>query len=636
MQPPPISTSAPIFFPEIVLPIPPLSRSRSWIPSTVLVLIATALTLHAQSTESPQTIVLSASDHRPATSLDGDWHIIVDPYGNGLYDNHGNIRSDGYAKNAKEVPHGRPIEYDFSKAPTLRVPGDWNTQRESLMYYEGPLWYQKDFIFQKTPGKRTFLHIGAANYRSYVWINGTKICQHEGGYTGFNCDATSALKDGANFIIIAVDNTRIADGVPTLKTDWWNYGGLTRDISLIEVPEHFIDAFDLHLKRGTKDQIEGWVHVTGAPEGTPVNISIAKGADHTVSTVKLGLDGRAQIQFTDNNLQLWSPEHPTLYDVALEADGDQLKDEIGFRTIETKGTQILLNGTPIFLKGVCIHAEAPFRTGRAYSEQDAQTLLGWVKDLGGNYVRLAHYPHDEHMTRLADRMGIMVWSEVPVYWAVHFDDPAVLKKAQAQLHEMIQRDSDKASVILWSVANETPATPARTAFLTTLASNVHEQDPTRLVTAALLVRTDGMTKIVDDPLGKALDVIGTNEYVGWYEHDAADADNTTWDIRYQKPVIMSEFGGEAKAGRHGADSDRWTEEFQANIYRHQIVMLNKIPQLRGTTPWILMDFRSPLRELDGTQDNYNRKGLVSEDGKKKQAFFILQKAYTTNTLGHAE
>jgi len=319
----------------------------------------------------------------------------------------------------------------------------------------------------------------------------------------------------------------------------------------------------------------------------------------------------------------------------VAAGEDRLEDEMGFRTIETRGTQILLNGQPIFLKGISVHAEAPYRTGRAFSEQDAEALLGWVHELGGNYVRLAHYPHSERMTRLADRMGILVWSEIPVYWACHFENLVVLSKAQSQLSEMIRRDRDKASVILWSVANETPATPARTAFLTTLVRDVHQLDPSRLVTAALLVRTEGNTKIVDDPLGDVLDVLGTNEYIGWYEHTASDADHTQWDIRFQKPLIMSEFGGGAKAGLHGDVSTRWTEEFQANIYEHQFVMLNQIPQLRGMSPWLLMDFRSPLRLLPEIQDYYNRKGLVSQDGHKKKAFFVLQKAYKENTVGQA-
>ena len=247
------------------------------------------------------------------------------------------------------------------------------------------------------------------------------------------------------------------------------------------------------------------------------------------------------------------------------------------------------------------------------------------------------------MTRAADRLGILVWSEIPDYWALQFDNPAVLAKSQQQLTEMIRRDRDKASIILWSVANETPNNPARTKYLTTMADLSRQLDPTRLVTAALLVRTEksptGTTKIVDDPLGNALDVIGTNEYIGWYEQGLTGPDTTTWDIRYDKPLIMTEWGGDAKAGLHapaGSTPAQFTEEYQAELYKHQIAMLNKIPQLRGTSPWMLMDFRSPRRLNPGIQDNFNRKGLISEQGQKKQAFFILQKAYKDKALGKAE
>jgi beta-glucuronidase len=141
---------------------------------------------------------------------------------------------------------------------------------------------------------------------------------------------------------------------------------------------------------------------------------------------------------------------------------------------------------------------------------------------------------------------------------------------------------------------------------------------------------------VDDALGQALDVIGVNEYIGWYEKNPEAADSTQWRIDYQKPLIVSEFGGDAKAGLHGGDKDRWTEEYQANIYRHQLGMLNRIAPLRGISPWILMDFRSPRRPLAGIQDGFNRKGLISDQGQKKQAFFILQKAYKDETIGRSE
>ncbi len=582
-------------------------------------------TAWAQPASSPAPIVLTGADMRPATSLNGEWHTIVDPYFNGF---------PGYSRNQKPEPGGRVVEYDFSKSPTLKVPGDWNTQRDSLLYYEGPIWYERDFGYQPKEHTHIFLHIGAANSKSWFWVNGKKVCEHEGGFTSFNCEVTDAIHPGGNFVVAAVDNMRHEDGVPTLKTDWWNYGGLTRNVSLVEVPEAFIDQYDIHLSRGEGSTIEGWVHVQGGQPGAKVQVEIPELAAKTPAVT--GDNGRAAIHMEVRGLEKWSPETPKLYKVRITAGQDTIEDLIGFRTVETRGNEILLNGKPIFLRGVCIHAEAPYRGGRAYSDKDAETLLGWAKELGANFVRLAHYPHDESMLRSADRMGLLVWSEIPVYWAIQFDNPKVLAKAQQQLDEEIGTSRNHAAIILWSMANETPNNDTRTRFIEALAQHARELDGTRLITAALLVRNEGKTKIVDDPLGKALDVIGANEYVGWYEQTAEGADTTDWRVDYDKPIIMSEFGGGAKAGLHGADNERWTEEFQANIYRHQIGMLNRVPNLRGMSAWILMDFRSPTRNLAGIQDGYNRKGLISDQGQKKAAFFVLQKAYVEKAVGKAE
>jgi beta-glucuronidase len=602
---------------------------RLFAGSIAAVLLAAAWTAPAHS-QSP--IVLTGADRRPAISLDGDWASIVDPYFSGLYSFHHEVKKDGFFLNRKAHPGDQFVtEYDFSKAPKLKVPADWNTQRESLFYYEGPIWYQRDFTYQPEAHTRVFLHVGAANYRSWFWVNGEKVCEHEGGYTSFNCEVTAAIHAGNNFVVAAVDNTRHEDGVPTLETDWWNYGGLTRSVSLIEVPEAFIDQFDVHLSRAESNVIEGWVHVEGGNTGEKVTVIIPE-LDRMYS-FPLDKDGRAAIHIPGANLRRWSPETPKLYKVKISTANDSIEEEIGFRTIETRGTQILLNGQPIFLRGISIHAEAPYRTGRANTDKDAETLLGWAKELGCNYVRLAHYPHDESMLRAADRMGVLVWSENPVYWALQFDNPKVLAKAEQQLDEEIGTSRNHAAIILWSMANETPLTEARTRFIETEAARARELDPTRLITAALLVRAEGHTKIVDDPLGKALDVIGINEYIGWYEGNPETADTTQWRIDYEKPLIVSEFGGGAKAGLHGGDEERWTEEYQANIYRHQLRMLNRIPQLRGMSPWILMDFRSPNRPLVGIQDEFNRKGLISDQGQKKAAFFVLQNAYNEKAVG---
>lgn len=589
--------------------------------------------LVAESVRKP--IVLTGADMRPAISLNGEWATIVDPYFTGLYSFHQEERTDGYFLNRKALPDDSfPTEYDFSKSSKLKVPGDWNTQRESLYLYEGPVWYEHDFTYSPKKDRRVFLHVGAANYRSWFWVNGTKVCEHEGGYTSFNCEVTGALREGSNFVVAAVDNTRSEDGVPTLQTDWWNYGGLTRSVSLIELPQAFIDQYDLHLSRTGDSVLEGWAHLTDGTPGSTIEVSLPELNAHVTATV--GADGKALFHLPVRNLVRWSPENPRLYKVWFTAGADQVNEEIGFRTVEVRGTQILLNGRPIFLRGICIHAEAPYRTGRAYSDQDAATLLGWAQELGANFVRLAHYPHDESMLREADRKGLLVWAENPVYWALLFDQERVYAKARQQLEEEIGTSRNHAAIILWSMANETPNQEARTRFISALAARARELDSTRLITAALLVRAEGQTKIVDDPLGKVLDVIGVNEYIGWYEQHPESADRTRWRVDYQKPMIVSEFGADAKAGLHGGENERWTEEFQANIYRHQLAMLNRIPQLRGVSPWILMDFRAPRRMLPEIQNGFNRKGIISDQGEKKAAFYVLQKAYQGKSIGRAD
>lgn len=585
----------------------------------------------------PLKTLLVDVDHRQATSLDGDWHYLVDMTGRSLYGADGEVRDNGYGLNEHPVlvgERGASQEYDFANTPTLKVPGDWNTQDPTLFRYEGIVWYQRDFSYQPKPNTRTFLHVGAANYRSFVWVNKKRICDHEGGFTPFDCEVTSALHAGNNFVVIAVDSTRLVDGIPGLITDWYNYGGLTRDISLIDVPQAFVDDFDVHLKPGTRDGLTGYVHVEGASAGTPVAISVPEAS--LAATVRTNDNGRAEFEIPATNLSLWSPESPKLYKVQIQVGSDLLSDDIGFRDIRVDGTRILLNGKPIFLNGVNAHAEAPYRTGRIDSDPDVEAIFGFLRDLNANFVRLCHYPQDERMERMADRNGILIWSEIPIWQHISYDKPSVYAKADAMLHEMVRRDRDKASVILWSVANETPDNATRTQFLGNLAAEAHKLDPTRLVTAAFLQpQTPGDTKVFTDPLAGVLDVVGMNEYVGWYTYTPEQAEKIKFELP-RKPIIVSEFGAEAKAGNRGPENQRWTEDSQRDFYRHNFVMLSNIPQVRGFAPWVLMDFRSPTRNIPLLQDGYNRKGLISEDGKKKQAFFFIQKAYKDGTFGKAD
>ena len=604
-----------------------------------IILLLTFAT-HAFAQQPFQTLLVGV-DHRTTTSLNGDWHYLVDQSpGRALYTARGEINDKSYAMNVRANiigPHNE--EYDFSTAPTLRVPGDWNTQVPQLFNYEGVVWYEHDFDVQSKSGTRNFIHIGAANYRSHVWVNQKRVCDHEGGYTPFDCEVTAVLHPGSNFVVIAVDATRLVDGIPSVGIDWFNYGGLTRDISLVTVPKAFIDDYDVHLAHGSawkpgSTELTGYVHVLDAPAGTAVTIDIPEAGVKT--TLHTDAEGHAPFSVIASKLTLWSPESPKLYKVSLTSGDDKLTDDIGFRDIRVDGTRILLNGKAVFLQGANMHAEAPVRGGRMDNDQDVATIFGYLKDLNANFVRLAHYPHDERMERAADRDGIMVWSEIPLWQHISYDKPEVYAKATHMLNEMIRRDRNKASVILWSVSNETPNNATRTTFLTNLANEARRLDPTRPITSAIIgPAAHGDQMVNDDPFTKALDVVGQNEYIGWYTGVPEDADIMHWTLP-NKPIIMSEFGAEAKAGNHGATNQRWTEEQQAYVFQHQLIMLAKIPQLRGTTPWILMDFRSPTRNIPKLQDGYNRKGLISEDGKKKQAFFTMQKAYKAHTVGKPE
>ena len=599
-----------------------------------------AIVLPAFSQQPFQTLLVGL-DHRTVTSLNGDWHYLVDQSpGRALYTRSGAINDKSYALNEHPNIVGKHNgEYDFSTAPTLKVPGDWNTQVPQLFNYEGVVWYQRDFEAQPKPGTRTFLHIGAANYRSHVWVNQKRVCDHEGGYTPFDCEVTAVLHAGSNFVVVAVDATRLVDGIPSVGIDWFNYGGLTRDVSLVTVPDAFIDDYDIHLAQepsfdpGNRE-LAGYVHVLNAPAGTRVTIDLPEAGARI--TAKTDAGGNAPFNVQAAKLILWSPESPKLYKVTLASGGDTLTDEIGFRDIRVDGTRILLNGKAIFLQGANMHAEAPIRGGRANNDQDVTTIFGYLKDLNANFVRLAHYPHDERMTRAADRDGIMVWSEIPNWQDISFDKPEVYAKDVVMLKEMIRRDRNKASVILWSVSNETPNNPTRTKFLTDLANEARSFDSTRLVTSALnSEHVEGNRAVLNDPFADVLDVVGVNEYIGWYTGTPEEADTMQWTLP-QKPIIMSEFGAEAKHGNHGAIDQRWTEEQQVYVLQHQLMMLGKIPQLRGMTPWILMDFRSPTRNIPKLQDGYNRKGLISEDGRKKQAFELFRKAYENHSVGKAE
>lgn len=571
---------------------------------------------------------------RKTVSLDGKWQYIVDPYETGFR----NYRWDERAQNDKEaywssdVPENKTDrkEHGYIDKYSLNVPGDWNSQDAKFLYYEGTVWYKKSFDAElPKANEKVFLYFGAANYRTDVYLNGHKLGMHVGGFTPFNFEiAPGLLKAKDNYLVVKVDNKRFKDEIPTLNTDWWNYGGITRDVDLVFVPQDFILDYSLQLAKdaaSSKDKtVDGWIKMNKAVN-EPVTIEIPE--LKLKKTVNVNGDS-VGFNFKIPKLQLWSPETPKLYQVIVSSKEDRIEDKIGFRTIEVKGKQIVLNGKPIFLRGICIHEEIPQQGRRAYSKQDALQLLGQVKELNANMVRLAHYPHNENMTRTADSLGILVWSEIPVYWTIEFTNDTVLRKAKTQLNEMITRDHNRASIIIWSVGNETPVNPSRTKFMSTLVQTAKQWDPSRLVSAALEVHNVDGVQTIDDPLGQYTDIVSVNEYLGWYGGLPSNCRTAKWDVKYTKPLFFSETGAEALGGFHGDSLTRWSEEYQEWYYREQVAMMKRMPDnFSGMSPWILNDFRSPRRNNPIYQEGWNNKGLFDHNGNQKKAFYVLKGYY---------
>lgn len=558
------------------------------------------------------------------TSLNGKWRYIVDVQERGFYDYRMNETPWGFFQDAHQKSPIELVEYNFDTSKQMDIPGDWNTQDNQLFFYEGTVWFRRLFDMKPEAGKRYVLYFGAVNYEAVVYVNGKKMGTHRGGFTPFNYDITEALKDGQNNVIVKVDNKRHKSDIPTNIYDWWNYGGITRDVMIAEVGETYVNDYSLQLDKKDWQKLTGWVKLNEKEAGREIRVCIPElKVEQKLTT---DADGKVNINIKAKPA-LWSPENPKLYDISIVCGDEEITDQIGFRCISTEGKKIMLNGKQLFLRGVSIHEEAPYTQGRAHTAEQAHILLSWAKEMGCNYVRLAHYPHNELAVREAEKMGIMVWSEIPVYWTIDWTNEDTYNNAQRQLNDMICRDKNRAAVIIWSIANETPHSEARDEFLGNLATYARAQDDSRLISMAMEVTSaSNFHNVLRDNMNKYVDVVSFNQYVGWYR-DTQDAEKMTWEIPYEKPVIISEFGGGALAGWHADKWTRFSEEFQENLYVENLKMLDKIEGLSGLSPWILVDFHSPARYLPDVQDYYNRKGLISSSGEKKKAYFVMKRYY---------
>jgi beta-glucuronidase len=555
---------------------------------------------------------------RTVESLDGAWHYGVDQYDTC-------IRSQWYAEKEYD-PDGRriPVDFSFNAWPKMQIPSCWNTHQPELFYYEGSMVYTREFTYINHGESRVFLKFGAINYEAKVFLNKQYLGMHKGGSTPFTIEVTGQLKD-LNRLLVVVNNSRKSPDIPSDNTDWFNYGGIYREVDLIRLPATYIKNFAIQLIPNSHYQkIQVNLTIAGETVSDEALLDIAA----LNLRIKIPIVNGIGTAVLEASPELWSPENPYLYETKLTYQNDTITEKIGFREIRVNGTNILLNGTPLFLKGISCHEES-VTNGKAITETEIIENIRLAKELGCNYIRLAHYPHTEKVAQLADQIGMMLWEEIPVYWAIEFENPIVYQDAENQLTELIRRDQNRASVIIWSVGNENADTDARLHFMKSLAQKVKTLDPARLVSAACLV--DHVNLAIADRLAADLDIIGLNEYYGWYEPDFNKLLQIFANSKPTKPVIISEFGADAKAGARGTVDDLGTEDCQLAIYRKQLATIARIPYVQGISPWILYDFRCP-RRLNELQNYYNTKGLLSADKSyRKLAFYELQKFYQKET-----
>lgn len=552
---------------------------------------------------------------RKREQLNGLWHTVLDQYDAGLRDNWHIPRVQ--SRQGSQFPY----DYHAEQGELSWVPGCWNLIKPEYFWFEGSVWYSRTFPYAPAdPGERVFLRIGGANYDTKVFLNAEFLGNHCGGSTPFFCELTGTLRQD-NMLQVCVNNTRASDRVPMKNTDWFNWGGLYRDIELIRVPALFIRDFKIHL----------------VPDDTFRNIAVEVRLSDprhrgtlTLAIPELQLERELAVRdgVCRETLRaepaLWSPENPRCYDVRVRCGKDQVADRVGFRQVRVQGTDILLNGTPLFLRGICVHEDDAVK-GKYTDSEDIARRFSDARELGCNFLRLAHYPHHELVAKTADALGFLLWEEIPVYWAIDFQNPSTYADAENQLTELIQRDFNRASVIIWSVGNENADTDDRLRFMKNLASKARTVDPARLVTAACLVNHEKIR--IEDRLTEYLDVIGVNEYYGWYNPNIAELEVLFRNSSPDKPVIISEFGADARAGHHGTMSEKFTEEYMEHVYEAQIGAIRTLEYVKGLSPWILYDFTCPRRQ-NRYQGGFNRKGLIAEDKKtRKKAFYVLQAFY---------
>ncbi len=541
----------------------------------------------------------------------------------------------------------------LENARPIAVPGSWNEQYEDLYNYFGLSWYVKStYVPQSWQGECVFIRVGSACYFGTVYVNGLKIGSHEGGHLPFSFEITDYIHwDSENIIAISVENeltpTRVPSGnletpllpvasFPKTTYDFFPFAGIHRPVVLYSVPQTYIEDIvvvtDIHEPDGTL-KITVRLNVEIETQGA---IQV-KGCDSLIESKLFFQGGLAESQLTVPNATFWSDKTPFLYEVTIRVEHDQYTLKIGIRTISIDGGQILLNGNPVKLNGFGRHEDF-IASGKGLNLplliKDYQ-LMRWT---GANSYRTSHYPYSEEEMQLADQQGFLIINEIPAVSLQFEDDQNIalrLRMCLQQIDELIARDLNHASVVMWSVANE-PMTPKLNSavednaaiakgkdFLDALIGRVRQLDSTRPVTIANLMGSP--PSWIEN-----CDVVCLNRYWGWYilggELDKALVSfeqeiDTVWETCH-KPIIVTEFGADTIAGMHGHPDLMWTEEYQAQLIKGHLKIAAQKDYIAGMQIWNFADFAAVQSVM--RVGGINMKGVFTRTRTPKMAAHVLR------------
>ncbi|MCK9861097.1 glycoside hydrolase family 2 TIM barrel-domain containing protein [Paenibacillus sp. ATY16] len=554
---------------------------------------------------------------RKTTLLDGPWDFIRDPENKGRQE-----------KWFERFPHAEK---------SLYVPSCWNNELH-LYDYEGIAWYRKKLRTEDTQHVRLILHavLGHAD----VYLDGQHLGYHYGGYTPFEFILPS-LPAGEHELIVRADSTLDRLTIPTDVVDWFHYGGIIRSVELQVLPDIYIDKFAINYELdGAAADIKVQVRFRSLSQADGTALFTLSVDDQVIRSeqvhVGAGQTRELQFEFRWNDVRLWNPGQPELYLFRAAIEHDDKYERIGFRNIETKDHRVLINGSPVYLRGVNRHEEHP-EWGFAFPPKLMQKDLDIIIELGCNTVRGSHYPQSPYWLDLLDENGIVFWSEIPIWGAALPNEtvcePLFQERALSMLEEMVHMHIHHPSVVFWSVHNEIDSRTQDAYELTKrMVELVRKLDSSRLVTYATM-------HPLEDVLLPLFDVIGINKYYGWYEGQVEGFREMLQQFHKRaeqlgagdKPILMTEFGGAGIFGDVGWEPRLFSEDYQAHIVTEALGIFREDPRIGGTYIWQFADIRGDLkssgRHFRDRARSFNNKGLVNEYRKPKQSFREVRRIY---------